>query len=41
MAGEYFSQLSRQEVVQLYELYRVDFSMFGYSPIEYLQYCTH
>ena len=41
MVAEYFSQLSRQEVVQLYELYRVDFSMFGYSPIEYLQYCTH
>ena len=41
MVAEYFSQLSRQEVVQLYELYRVDFSMFGYSPMEYLQFCTN
>ena len=41
MVAEYFSQLSVQEVVQLYELYRVDFSMFGYSPMEYLQFCKH
>ena len=41
VVAEYFSQLSVQEVVQLYELYRVDFSMFGYSPMEYLQYCKH
>ena len=34
---KYYSQLSRQEVLELYEMYRTDFTMFGYSPDEYLE----
>ena len=33
-AREYFSQLDREVVLQLYELYKVDFEMFGYSMEE-------
>ena len=32
LARKYFGQLKRKEVKQLYELYRMDFQMFGYSP---------
>ena len=32
LARQYFSQLDRQTVVQLYALYQVDLEMFGYSP---------
>ena len=35
-AMEYFGQLSREVVGQLYELYWVDFEMFGYQVEEYL-----
>ena len=31
LAREYFRQLDRELVLQLYQLYRVDFEMFGYS----------
>ena len=31
LARKYFGQLNKNVVMQLYELYRVDFEMFGYS----------
>ena len=34
----YFSQLSVETVRRLYNLYRVDFEMFGYSPDLYYHY---
>ena len=34
----YFSQLSVETVRRLYNLYRVDFEMFGYSPDLYYKY---
>ena len=33
----YFGQLSKAEVLGLYQLYHVDFQLFGYSPELYLQ----
>ena len=33
---EYFSQLGRETVRQLYNLYRLDFELFGYSPNTYI-----
>lgn len=35
-ARVYFSQLQRDVVLELYELFRVDFEMFGYDAKEYL-----
>ena len=34
---KYFSQLSILEILQLYQVYRMDFLMFGYSPISFLE----
>ena len=33
---DYFAQLDRKVVMKLYEMYRVDFEMFGYSLDDYL-----
>ena len=35
-ARAYFSQLQRDVVLELFELFRVDFEMFGYDAKEYL-----
>ena len=32
LARKYFSQLSLDTVKKLYNIYQVDFEMFGYSP---------
>jgi len=32
VAKKYFSQLTKKEVRQLYEMYKLDHEMFGYSP---------
>ena len=32
LARKYFKQLDKKLVQQLFELYRADFEMFGYSP---------
>ena len=32
LARRYFSQLSLDTMQRLYQLYQVDFNMFGYSP---------
>ena len=34
--AEYYGQLTKSEVIQLYEMYRLDFQMFQYSPELYL-----
>ena len=36
LAQKYLSSLDRRTVTRLYQLYRVDFEMFGYSPDLYL-----
>ncbi|XP_053675166.1 carbohydrate sulfotransferase 9-like [Anopheles nili] len=35
---KYFSQLTRQQFDDLYEIYRIDFELFDYSPEEYITY---
>ena len=34
---KYFSELSTQDVLRLYEVYKMDFLMFGYSPNSFLE----
>ena len=38
LAEKYFSQLRLDTVKRLFQLYRVDFEMFSYSPQLYYQY---
>jgi hypothetical protein len=38
LAREYFSQVDEDDVEQLYQLYKIDFEMFGYSPDLYLNF---
>ena len=38
LSKEYFSTLDTETVVKLYNLLKVDFEMFGYSPDKYFQY---
>ena len=38
LARKYFGLLDRKTVDQLYEFYKVDFEMFGYSPEVYQSY---
>ena len=33
---KYFSQLTKQQVVRLYEMYKLDHIIFDYSPIKYI-----
>uniref|UniRef100_A0A182NDJ9 Carbohydrate sulfotransferase n=1 Tax=Anopheles dirus TaxID=7168 RepID=A0A182NDJ9_9DIPT len=35
---KYFSQLTKQQFDDLYNIYRIDFEMFQYSPEKYLRY---
>ena len=37
LARKYFSELDINTTKQLYELYKVDFEMFDYSPEEYFE----
>ena len=37
LAKNYFSELDIRMVKELYELYKVDFEMFDYSPDEYFK----
>ena len=36
LARKYFSQLDKEDVEKLFQLYKMDFEMFGYSPNLYL-----
>ncbi len=36
----YFGQLSKQEIFDLYNLYRLDHELFGYDPQEYIDMGT-
>ena len=36
LAKEYFSQVDRGDVIKLYQLYKIDFDMFGYSADDYI-----
>lgn len=36
-ADKYFSELTPEQVTKLYELYKVDFEMFGYEHERYLE----
>ena len=37
LAMKYFSELNIETARRLYELYKVDFEMFDYSPDEYIK----
>lgn len=37
LARKYFSEMDIDTVKRLYQLYKVDFEMFGYSPDEYFK----
>ena len=41
LARKHFEQLDVQTVDQLYEFYKVDFEMFGYSPEVYRSCANH
>ena len=41
LARKYFSQLSLDTVKKLYDIYKVDFEMFGYSPRLYYGYAKN
>ena len=41
LARKYFSQLSVNTVKKLYNIYKVDFEMFGYSPQLYYDYARN
>lgn len=34
----FYSQLTKEEIQSIYEKYRVDFELFGYSPDYFLQF---
>ena len=37
ITNEYFNQLSKQQIDELYEFYRMDFELFGYEVKNYLR----
>jgi len=37
LARKYFSEMDIDTVKRLYQLYKVDFEMFGYTPDEYFK----
>ena len=41
LARKYFSQLSLDTAKKLYNIYKVDFEMFGYSPQLYYGYAKN
>ncbi|XP_063242601.1 carbohydrate sulfotransferase 11 [Bacillus rossius redtenbacheri] len=40
LISSYYSQLSRMQILQLYDIYRYDFELFGYTLEGYLDYGT-
>ncbi|KAK6621259.1 hypothetical protein RUM43_011565 [Polyplax serrata] len=40
LAKIYFSQLTVEEILQLYEKYKIDFELFGYDHTQYLRYAS-
>ena len=36
LAEKYFGQLTKQQVLRLYEMYKIDHDMFGYHPQIYI-----
>ena len=36
--SEYFSELSKEQVLELYDLYRLDFIFFDYSIERYIEF---
>lgn len=36
ITAKYFSQLSKQQIKDLYKMYRMDFELFGYDIKDYL-----
>lgn len=40
MTEIYFSQLSQQQIDQLYQLYKLDFELFNYSADSYVKHAT-
>ena len=36
VTAEYFSQLSKDQITDLYEYYRLDFELFGYDASSYV-----
>lgn len=40
VAKKYFSQLTKSEIRQLYEMYKLDHEMFGYSPENFERYAA-
>ena len=37
VAMEYFNEVTKEDVEKLYELYKIDFQLFGYSPHLYVE----
>lgn len=37
VAMEYFSSLDRSTILKLFEIYKMDFDLFGYDPSEFLK----
>ena len=37
LALEYFSEVKKEDVEKLYQLYKIDFQLFGYSPHLYVK----
>ena len=35
--GKYFSQLTVMQILELYQVYKIDFDIFDYSPKPYLE----
>lgn len=40
LTRKYFSQLTKEQVRRLYEIYRLDFKLFGYDSAIYSDYAT-
>ena len=36
LAKKYFSQMRKEDIEKLYEMYFLDFEMFGYSPEDFI-----
>ena len=36
----YFKKISKESVMKLYETYKIDFEMFGYSAIPFIDYAS-
>jgi hypothetical protein len=36
VADDFFRELTKKQVEELYQRYRIDFDLFGYSPEHYI-----